>query len=125
MESDEDEVPLEELIDVSRMESAFEGGKRMLTPADMKMIEFLNGCYVPFSIILTKVDLLGKWEYIFNVFLKELEEVISNNAMAEPYINVTSARLHFGVTELQCLMGHKAGTFKREDFVEGLEHLIY
>ena len=103
---------------------------------DWQMFDFLDACFVPFSLVVTKIDCIDggtrlskqndtnseesfvdfmhdkyKYSWKFKLLINEIEKVYKRYAMIQPFLNVTSSRLGFGITELQCLMGQLTGYF--------------
>ena len=87
-------------------------------------MKFLDECYVPYSLVLTKLDCInqnnfeemesGTRVYNKNVndttqfegVMNQLVPIFERNYMIRPFVNVTSSRLGFGITELQCIEEH-------------------
>ncbi|ETO30197.1 hypothetical protein RFI_06924 [Reticulomyxa filosa] len=93
----------------------------ILSRYDKDMISFLDSCYVPFSLVITKIDTLHHafFEKQWSVLLNAITQVFQESSMIQPYVNVTSSRLGFGITELQCLLGHLSNSF---DYIDRLRN---
>ena len=103
----------------------------LLSDRDYEMFQFLDDCYVPYSVILTKIDCVNDGNFTmhengtriygknvndctqFHRILVGLQELFEKYCMIQPFVNVTSARLGFGVTELQCTMAQICELFER------------
>eukprot|EP01083_Nonionella_stella_P014367 40388_1 len=105
----------------------------ILSPNDEQMLTFLDDCYVPYSLVLTKVDCINDQNYEmhesgtrlytknandssqFEKILSDLKPIFDKYYMIRPFVNVTSARLGFGVPELQCTMAHLCQLFEKDN----------
>ena len=106
---------------------------QILSPHDEEMLQFLDECYVPYSLILTKLDCINQNNYEemesgtriysknvndtaqFEGVMNQLVPLFESKYMIRPFVNVTSSRLGFGITELQCTMASIAQLFDKSD----------
>lgn len=106
----------------------------ILSPNDHEMLKFLDSCYVPYSLILNKIDCINDKNYIenengtriynnnnvndcskFEQILNNIIPIFEEYAMIAPFINITSSRLGFGIIELQCIMAYLTKLFEKEN----------
>lgn len=108
---------------------------RVLSSNDHEMLTFLDDCYVPYSLILTKIDCVNNTNYVehesgtkvynrnvndcskFDKIMNDLVPIFDQYGMIQPFVNVTSSRLGFGITELQCIMAYLTQLFEKDDQV--------